>query len=139
VGRNASDYIVRVIAAGAPPSIKARLAHMHEYPGAIASFEDAAPEEVTILCAAAERALERLKSEGPVGWSDPSFFPGFLSCFEELVDYLHMDPRSSGGQAADLKPSPGRKFRVVGFQVDEPAAPDAEPPRRRLFGIFTRE
>jgi len=114
---------------------------MHEYPGAIASFEDATTEEVMILCAAAERALERLKSEGPVGWRDPSFFPGFLSCFEELVEYLHLDPRSSGGKAADLKPPTGRTFRVVGFRVGEPIAPDPEPPpkRRRWFSIFARK
>jgi hypothetical protein len=114
---------------------------MNDHPGAIASFEDATTEEVMILCGAAERALERLKSEGPVGWSAPSFFPGFLSCFEELVDYLHLDPRSSGGEAAALKPPPERTFRVVRFRADEPAAPDRDPPpkRRRLFDLFTRK
>jgi hypothetical protein len=118
-GRGASDRIMRELAADAPASLKARLEHMHDYPGAIAFFDDATREEVTLLCAAAERALERLKSEGAAGWVEPSFFPGFLACFEELVEYLHLDPRSSGGVAADLKPPSGRTFRFVGFRTDE--------------------
>ena len=106
VGRNAADYIIRELAADAPASIRTRLAYMQDL-GAIARFEDATTEEVMELSRAAERAFERMKAEGPAGWSDPSFFPGFLARFEELIHYLHLDPRSSGGQAADLKPPLG--------------------------------
>lgn len=139
VGRGASDRIMRELPADAPPSIRERLAHMNDYPGAIAFFEDATTQEIMILCAAAERALERERSEGPVDWVDPSFFPGFLSCFEELVEYLHLDPRSTGREAADIKPPPGRKFRVVGFHADEPQEPSPPQPKRsRSFGFFRK-
>src|SRR5689334_12722377 len=39
--------------------------------------------EAIFLCAA------RVAKEGPVGWHDPTFFPGFLRAMEELVEMTH--------------------------------------------------
>jgi hypothetical protein len=42
--------------------------------------------------------------------------PSFLSAFEELLEYLHLDPRLSGGQAAELVPPEGCTYRVLSFR-----------------------
>lgn len=102
---------------------KKRLEEMGDYMGAIAFFEDAGPAEVKALLAAAERGVVQAKAEGPETWGEPEFFPGFLRAYEELVEYIRLDPRLAGQPAAELAPLPGRSFRYTLFkkQEDRPA------------------
>ena len=118
VGRAAADYIIPQLEGDAAQAAKARLDRMYLYPDAEATafFGDAGPKEVQALVAAAERGLARARAQGPVGLHDPQAFPVFLRAFEELLEYLRLDPRLSGQPAGELVPPAGRSFRVVFFK-----------------------
>jgi hypothetical protein len=42
-------------------------------------------EKKALFFQAVYRCADRFAKEGPVGWHDPSFFPGFLRAMEELA------------------------------------------------------
>jgi hypothetical protein len=99
---------------------KARLDKMYLYPGSIAFFEDASPEEVQALADAVALGIAKLKEDGPRGWHMPEAFPGFVSAFEQLRDYIDLDPRVRGLPPKRLSSPSGRTFSVVFFANDEP-------------------
>jgi hypothetical protein len=49
------------------------------------AIDDWPPEKQQRFIDAVCRFAARAAKEGPVGWNDPSFFPGFLRAMEELV------------------------------------------------------
>jgi hypothetical protein len=68
---------------------------------------------------AAERALARQQREGPVGWSDPSFFPAWLSRFERLIQMWQSIDRGEAPSALnDLRSAtePSGKKSGPGWQ-----------------------
>lgn len=44
---------------------------------------------------AVNRAYEQVRAAGPIGFHDPSFFPGFRERFGELAALVRADPRST--------------------------------------------
>jgi hypothetical protein len=53
---------------------------------------------------ACRRSLDRIRARGPVGWSDPSFFPAWLVRFQHLIDmWASIDRGEPAGALNDLK------------------------------------
>jgi hypothetical protein len=92
-GRLAADYLIYELQDDMARPIKDRIKEMYLYLGAIAELEDATPNDIELLYAAALRAYKRLIEEGPKGWQMPEFFPGFVDRFRELLHYIRSDTR----------------------------------------------
>ena len=85
---NAVDAIIGKLQGPFAEEIAARLRVVHEWPGALADLRGASPEQIAELAAAARAALSEAAAQGSAGWHDPSFFPGYIERFRELVGLL---------------------------------------------------
>ena len=55
--------------------------------------KDWSEKKKSIFREATRMSYEKAKAVGPVGWHDPSFFPGYLRALEELVEMLDTSRR----------------------------------------------
>ncbi len=68
--------------------IATRLRVVHDWLGPLADFSDACQEDVAVFASAARAALHEPAAEDGAGWHEPSFFPGYMERFRELVALL---------------------------------------------------
>ena len=115
VGRTAADYIVPQLSGHLAAAVRERVEHIHLYPGAIASFEDASPDEVRVLYEAAIRGRAAAERDAGHGWRSPEAFPGFLAAFDELLAYIASDARLSGTTDTEAAFPSSREFHVTFF------------------------
>jgi len=85
---NAVDAIIPKLQGPFADEIAARLRVVHDWSGALADFRGASPEQIAVLAAAAHAALAEAVAHGSAGWQNPSFFPGYIERFRELVTLL---------------------------------------------------
>jgi hypothetical protein len=74
---------------------------------------------------AARRAVERAARSGGTGWHDPSFFPGWLDRFRELLRMWEAIDRGEPVRgAAECAPPTGRRVGPGWGPAADPASPD---------------
>ena len=97
VARAVADRVLPHLTGSFAEAVGVRVRHVHLYPGALGSFEDASAEELRTLREAVRLGRETAERDGPKGWSSPEMFPGFLRAFDELLAALASDPRLTQG------------------------------------------
>ena len=93
VARAVADSISAQLVGNTAEVLRFRTMEPHLYPGAMGSFVDASAEELRAFCEAARLGRSHAEQEGPLGWSSPEMFPGFLRAFDALLAGLASDPR----------------------------------------------
>src|SRR5688572_10553825 len=103
--RNAAEIVRRFLTESECQGVLERLTDMDLYPGSLADFASASPADMRRLHRAVVQGFAAAEAEGPSGWHEPEFFPGFLARFRELVELIAADPRvrhhAEPGAAAD--------------------------------------
>ena len=99
VARNAAEAIIDQLEGPATDQVTERLKPILDV-GFDADFRGASRDEIEALAAAARRALQQVKAQGGADWAKPSFFPGYIERFAELVALLEeaAGERSGGGE-----------------------------------------
>ena len=115
VGRTAANQIVPELVGPFAVAVRKRVEHIHAYPGAVTSFEDASSDEVRTLYDAAVRGRASAERAGADGWERPDMFPGFLRAFDELLAYIASDARLSGSSDTEAAFPSSREFHVTFF------------------------
>lgn len=90
------DHILRLSRKHLPPEGSARIVERIDniVPGLNSlSLEKLSAEEMQIFREALEAAYHEVLTRGEDSLAEPSFYPGFMARFEELLDLIRQDER----------------------------------------------
>ncbi len=88
----AFDHVLRITRKHLPKAESSKILELMdraEIPGVnYLSLKNLTTREVQIFREALERAYQEMLTLGPESFAEPTFYPGFMECFRELLDLM---------------------------------------------------